>query len=94
MKPRALQVIDNHFVFEDKSRIPFDNIIWATGFQSNYSWVSIPEAFNDDGKPIHKRGVSAVNGLYFLGLPWQNRRGSALIGGVGEDAKYLLNYFS
>jgi hypothetical protein len=46
--------------------------------------------------PVHlntevQRGVTSVKGLYFLGLPWQYRRGSALIGGVGDDAEYLIN---
>jgi len=32
-----------------------------------------------------------VVGLYFLGLPWQHRRGSALLGFVQEDAAYLAD---
>ena len=28
-------------------------------------------------------------GLYFLGLPWQYTRGSALLGWVKDDAEYL-----
>ena len=31
-------------------------------------------------------------GLYFLGLSWQYTRGSALIGWVGEDAKYIADH--
>jgi putative flavoprotein involved in K+ transport len=30
-----------------------------------------------------------VPGLYFLGLPWQTSRGSALLGFVGADAATL-----
>ncbi|MER2173011.1 MAG: NAD(P)/FAD-dependent oxidoreductase, partial [Psychrobacillus psychrodurans] len=33
-------------------------------------------------------------GLYFLGLSWQYRRGSALLLGVGEDAKFLANHIT
>ncbi|MDQ0900743.1 hypothetical protein QFZ80_004571 [Paenibacillus sp. V4I7] len=66
-----------------------ENVIWATGFHSDYSWIQIPGILNGKGKPIHSRGVSKVKGLYFLGLPWQYRRGSALIGGVGVDAKHI-----
>jgi putative flavoprotein involved in K+ transport len=41
-----------------------------------------------DGRPRHRRGVTEVPGLYFLGLSWQHTRGSALIGWVGEDAAF------
>ena len=40
--------------------------------------------------PFTNRGVTWVKGLYFLGLPWQSSRGSALLQGVGADAEYLL----
>jgi len=36
-------------------------------------------------------GVTAVPGLYFLGLSWQHTRGSALLGFVNDDAAYLAN---
>ena len=42
-----------------------------------------------DGKVIHRRGVTEIPGLYFLGLSWQHTRGSALLGFVGDDAAYL-----
>ena len=42
-----------------------------------------------DGQVIQRRGVTDVPGLYFLGLPWQHTRGSALLGFVHEDAAYL-----
>ena len=38
---------------------------------------------------MHRRGVTAVPGLYFLGLPWQHTRGSALLGWVKDDAEYI-----
>ena len=33
--------------------------------------------------------MTDVAGLYFLGLPWQYTRGSALLGWVKDDAEYL-----
>ena len=63
-------------------------IIWATGFVPDYDWIEVP-VFDDRGLPIHRRGVTAAPGFYFLGLPWQHTRGSALLGGVGADAAYL-----
>lgn len=66
------------------------SIIWATGFSVDYDWLKV-DAFDDHGKPIHQRGVSAEQGVYFLGLPWQSRRGSSFIWGVWHDAKYLAD---
>lgn len=65
-------------------------IIWATGFTSDYSWLKV-DTFDSMGRPNHQRGVSSEPGLYFLGLPWQSRRGSSFIWGVWHDAKYLAD---
>jgi putative flavoprotein involved in K+ transport len=64
--------------------------IWATGFESDYSWLKV-DAFDEKGRPKHQRGVSSEPGIYFLGLPWQSRRGSAFIWGVWHDAKHLAD---
>jgi putative flavoprotein involved in K+ transport len=66
------------------------SIIWATGFGFDYSWLQV-DAFDENGKPKHQRGVSTEPGVYFLGLPWQSRRGSSFIWGVWHDAKYLAD---
>jgi putative flavoprotein involved in K+ transport len=63
-------------------------IIWATGFATDYSWLPAG-ATDNNGKPLHQRGVCHEPGIYFLGLPWQSRRGSAFIWGVWHDAKYI-----
>jgi putative flavoprotein involved in K+ transport len=61
-------------------------VIWATGFHADYSWVEVPDGFDDQGHPRHHRGVTAARGLAFVGLPWQHTRGSALLGFVQHDA--------
>jgi putative flavoprotein involved in K+ transport len=61
-------------------------VIWATGFRPDYSWVEVPNVFDDQGHPRHQRGVTAAPGLAFVGLPWQHTRGSALLGFVQHDA--------
>jgi putative flavoprotein involved in K+ transport len=66
------------------------SIIWAIGFAFDYSWLQV-DAFDDNGRPVHQRGVSSEPGIYFLGLPWQSRRGSSFIWGVWHDAKYLAD---
>ena len=92
LKPRATKATAKAISFEDGSQVEVENVIWATGFRPDYSWITIPNAINAKGIPMHKRGVSTIEGLYFLGLPWQHTRGSALIGGVGADAEFLLEH--
>lgn len=65
-------------------------IIWATGFRQDFSWIKA-NAFDDRGAPIHQRGVSVEPDIYFLGLPWQSRRGSTFLWGVWHDAKYIAD---
>lgn len=69
------------------------SIIWATGFTVDYSWLKV-DAFDEKGRPKHHRGVSTEPGIYFLGLPWQSRRGSSFIWGVWHDAKHLADRIS
>lgn len=88
--PRTVGARDGRVLFSDGSSLQVDNVIWATGYRSDYSWLEIAEAVDDSGMPRHRRGVSHLPGLYFLGLPWQHSRKSALIGGVGDDAGYIL----
>ena len=68
-------------------------IVWATGFALDFSWLKV-DAFDEKSKPKHQRGVSAEPGIYFLGLPWQSRRGSSFIWGVWHDARYLADHIS
>lgn len=74
--------------FADGSSLDAGTVIWATGYRSDYSWIHIP-GVTRDGQVIHRRGVTGVPGLYFLGLSWQHTRGSALLGFVHDDAAYL-----
>jgi putative flavoprotein involved in K+ transport len=66
------------------------SIIWATGYSFDYGWLEVGD-FDESGKPQHQRGVSPEPGLYFLGLPWQSRRGSSFIWGVWHDARYVAD---
>ena len=65
-------------------------VLWATGYRDDGEWVAIPGATDARGAFIHRRGVSPVPGLYFIGRSWQWTRGSALLTGAGADAAYLL----
>ena len=63
-------------------------VLWATGFRRRYDWLPAGAA-GPDGELVHRRGVTRVPGLLALGLPFQYRRTSHMIGGVGADAAYL-----
>jgi putative flavoprotein involved in K+ transport len=67
------------------------SIVWATGYVFDFGWINI-DAFDDKGRPVHQCGVSAVPGLYFLGLPWLSRRASPFIWGVWHDARFLADH--
>jgi putative flavoprotein involved in K+ transport len=63
-------------------------VVWATGYGPDYAWIDIPGVVRE-GHVVHRRGVTEIPGLYFLGLSWQHPRGSALLGFVNDDAAYL-----
>jgi putative flavoprotein involved in K+ transport len=66
------------------------SIIWATGFRYDFDWVKLP-IFDDTGEPVHRRGVTNVPGLFFLGIKWLYKRKShfMLKAGPAEDAAYI-----
>lgn len=75
----------------DLAKANVTSIIWATGYAVDFGWLQV-DAFDDNGKPKHQRGVSKEPGIYFLGLPWLSRRGSAFIWGVWHDAKHIADH--
>lgn len=60
-------------------------VIWATGYRRAYPWLCLP-VLDRDGDIVHQGGVTAVPGLYVLGMQFQRRRNSSFIDGVGADA--------
>jgi putative flavoprotein involved in K+ transport len=88
LKPRALDADGRTVRFENGSELEVDAVIWATGYRPDYSWIKLPVS-DDDGRVRHRRGVTDVPGLHFLGLTWQYTRGSALIGWVKDDAEFI-----
>jgi putative flavoprotein involved in K+ transport len=76
--------------FSDGSRVSPASVIWATGFEVDHSFVQLP-VFDADGRLVHRRGVTAAPGLYFLGQTWQHTRGSALLGWVKDDAAFIAD---
>jgi putative flavoprotein involved in K+ transport len=79
--------------FADGSRLAVNAVIWATGFDRDYSWIHAP-VFDGDGDVVHERGVTASPGLYLLAMPWQHTRGFALLGWVQDDAEHIARRIS
>lgn len=77
----------------DLAEAGITSIVWATGYALDFRWLRV-DAFDAGGRPVHRRGVSEVPGLYFLGLPWLSRRASAFIWGVWHDARYLASHIA
>jgi putative flavoprotein involved in K+ transport len=88
MHGRAVGASGRTVVFEDGSTVDVAAVIWATGYRFDHSWIDLPIT-DGDRKLVHRRGVTDVPGLYFLGLPWQHTRGSALVGWVKDDAEFI-----
>jgi putative flavoprotein involved in K+ transport len=69
------------------------SVIWATGFRSEWSWVRAA-VFDDGGYPVHERGITPVDGLGVLGLPWLHRWGSGRFAGIADDARHLADHIA
>jgi len=77
----------------DLGKAQVTSIVWATGYAVDFRWLQV-DAFDDNGKPKHQRGVSKEPGVYFLGLPWLSRRGSSFIWGVWHDARHIADHIA
>ena len=84
------ECLSNPILELDLAAAGVSSIIWATGYTQDYSWLKV-DVLDENNRPKHQRGVSSVPGIYFLGLPWQSRRGSSFIWGVWHDAKYIAD---
>lgn len=69
------------------------SVIWCTGFDGDWSWVHV-EVLDAQGRPRHRGGVTAVPGVYFVGLPWLSVRKSGIIVGVTDDAARIARHIA
>ena len=88
IRPRVVDAQGKTVRFEDGGELEVDAVIWATGYRPDYSWLDVP-VIDAESRIRHRRGLTDLPGLYFLGLYWQWTRGSALIGWVRDDAEYI-----
>jgi putative flavoprotein involved in K+ transport len=68
-------------------------VIWATGYGVDFDWIDLP-VFDGNGGPIQRGGVTAIGGLYFLGLQWMRKMASSFMSGVGDDAAVLADHIA
>jgi putative flavoprotein involved in K+ transport len=76
-------------VLEDGQVLNVANVIWCTGFEPGFSWIDLP-VFGETGWPLHTRGVSMEDGLYFVGLAFLYAMSSSMVHGVGRDAEFVV----
>ena len=74
----------------DLKSVGITSVIWATGYKFDFSLVKLP-AFDGDGYPVQKRGVTDYPGLYFIGLPFLHSSQSGILAGVGDDAAHVAS---
>ncbi len=91
--PRTVAVRDGKPVMEDGQIVDVANVVWATGYRPAFDWVHL-DVFDQEGHPVHDRGVAAEPGLYFIGLFFLSSAASSLVGGVGRDAEYIARHIA
>lgn len=89
--PRITGVSQGKPVVEGGQVLDVANVIWATGYKVDFSWVDRP-IFEADGYPRHVRGVVEEEpGLYFVGLIFLHSLSSQLMMGVGRDTQHVAD---
>lgn len=68
-----------------------NSVIYGTGFRFDFEWIDLP-VLDERGYRRYERGVTAVSGLYFVGLHWLHTWGSGLFYQVGRDAEYVVDH--
>jgi putative flavoprotein involved in K+ transport len=89
---RTMAARDGLPLLADGRVLDVTNVIWCTGYRSDFGWIALPIS-DHDGEPIHERGVIATEpGLYFVGLFFLSAATSSLVGGVGRDAEHIVKH--
>lgn len=77
-------------VLGDGQLLNVRNVVWCTGFRGDYTWIE-GLRYGEDGYPDQQYGAATgAPGLFFVGLKFQSAGVSSLIGGVGRDAKRVV----
>lgn len=66
-------------------------VIWCTGFKGDFGWVHVPGVLDNEGQPIHEKGVASAPRIYFAGLPFAISRRSGTILAIEGEAALLAD---
>jgi putative flavoprotein involved in K+ transport len=92
--PRVAGVEDGLPVLDDGRVLDVANVIWCTGYRSDFGWIDLP-VLGTDGEPIHDRGVARSEpGLSFVGLVFQYSFSSDVLPGMARDHAFVANHIS
>jgi putative flavoprotein involved in K+ transport len=92
--PRVTGIKHGRPVLEDGRVLDVANVIWCTGFRTDFVWIDLA-VFDEDGEPKHVRGVvESEPGLYFLGLVFLYSLSSDVLPGCGRDAAYVAKHIA
>jgi putative flavoprotein involved in K+ transport len=91
VEARTTGVRDGKPVLADGRVLDVANVVWCTGFRTDYGWIDPPIELDEHGWPVQYRGVSSLPGLFFMGVLFQYAFTSMNIHGVGRDAEYVVD---
>jgi putative flavoprotein involved in K+ transport len=91
--PRTVAVRDGRPVMADGQIVEVANVVWATGYLPAFDWVHV-DVFDQEGQPVHDRGITAEPGLCLIGLFFLTSLASSLVGGVGRDADHIARHIA
>jgi len=99
IKPRVVGYHDGQLLCADGSRVDTHDttIVWCTGLKPDFGFIdaAIADRLVDRyGLPKQHQGVSALPGLYFLGMRFQSTVGSHILYGIGRDARYIAEHIN
>lgn len=87
---RVVGARDGLPLLADERTMTVSNVIWATGYRHDFSWLSLP-ILDESDWPREYRGVADdVDGLFFCGLAYQYAFSSMNVDGAGRDAAYIV----
>ncbi|MDO8416193.1 MAG: NAD(P)/FAD-dependent oxidoreductase [Agitococcus sp.] len=75
------------------SSLPIDTLLLATGFSHLPNYINELIGDGSSDTPQQENGIgTTIQGLYFVGMPWQRSHASATLRGVGDDARYVVKH--
>lgn len=91
---RITQVVEGRPGTADGVFPDVQTVLWCTGSGPDFGFLDVPGALDADGHAVHRRGLSPVDGLGFLGLDFQYSAASSTIQGLTQDARYLRRHLT